>query len=71
MLAKAVNLDGIVRVCPLSTNLLAVNSMLFFPQLSKEFQFPVASFHHAGEMYLIPDLLKKAWVCWSKPLPTY
>ncbi|KAF8801695.1 amidohydrolase [Phlegmacium glaucopus] len=30
-------------------------------RLSNEFQFPVASFHHAGETYLVPDLLKKAW----------
>ncbi|TDL21140.1 hypothetical protein BD410DRAFT_316586 [Rickenella mellea] len=30
-------------------------------RLSHEFEFPVASFHHAGETYLVPDLLKKAW----------
>ncbi|KII89857.1 hypothetical protein PLICRDRAFT_40029 [Plicaturopsis crispa FD-325 SS-3] len=30
-------------------------------RLSNEFQFPVASFHHAGETYLVPDLLKKTW----------
>ncbi|KAF8662710.1 hypothetical protein AX16_001152 [Volvariella volvacea WC 439] len=30
-------------------------------RLSNEFQFPVASFHHAGETYLVPELLKKTW----------
>ncbi|KAF5323787.1 hypothetical protein D9619_012926 [Psilocybe cf. subviscida] len=30
-------------------------------RLSNEFSFPVASFHHAGETYLVPDLLKKTW----------
>ncbi|KAH9484599.1 hypothetical protein JR316_0004081 [Psilocybe cubensis] len=30
-------------------------------RLSNEFKFPVASFHHAGETYLVPDLLKKTW----------
>ncbi|KAJ6538181.1 hypothetical protein DFH09DRAFT_1177759 [Mycena vulgaris] len=29
--------------------------------LSNEFQFPIASIHHAGETYLVPDLLKRAW----------
>ncbi|KAJ6512303.1 hypothetical protein DFH09DRAFT_1197532 [Mycena vulgaris] len=30
-------------------------------RLSNEFKFPIASIHHAGETYLVPDLLKKAW----------
>ncbi|KAH7908517.1 hypothetical protein BJ138DRAFT_1068672 [Hygrophoropsis aurantiaca] len=30
-------------------------------RLTNEFKFPVASFHHAGETYLVPDLLKKTW----------
>lgn len=30
-------------------------------RLTNEFHFPVASFHHAGETYLVPDLLKKTW----------
>ena len=30
-------------------------------KLSNEFKFPVASFHHAGETYLVPDLLKRTW----------
>ncbi|KAI6132248.1 hypothetical protein EDD16DRAFT_1775935 [Pisolithus croceorrhizus] len=30
-------------------------------QLTNEFRFPVASFHHAGETYLVPDLLEKTW----------
>jgi hypothetical protein len=31
-------------------------------RLSNEFKFPIASIHHAGETYLVPELLKKAWV---------
>ncbi|KAJ8473695.1 hypothetical protein ONZ45_g16206 [Pleurotus djamor] len=30
-------------------------------RLSNEFKFPIASFHHAGETYLVPDTLKKTW----------
>ncbi|KAJ7735556.1 hypothetical protein DFH07DRAFT_1065042 [Mycena maculata] len=30
-------------------------------RLSNEFKFPIASIHHAGETYLVPSLLKKAW----------
>ncbi|KAJ3507229.1 hypothetical protein NLJ89_g6423 [Agrocybe chaxingu] len=30
-------------------------------RLSNEFKFPVASFHHGGEAYLISDLLKKTY----------
>ncbi|KAJ7028309.1 hypothetical protein C8F04DRAFT_1291263 [Mycena alexandri] len=30
-------------------------------RLSNEFKFPIASVHHAGEAYLVPDLLKRAW----------
>ncbi|KAF9242017.1 hypothetical protein BU15DRAFT_44398 [Melanogaster broomeanus] len=30
-------------------------------RLTNEFKFPVASYHHAGETYLVPDLLKKTW----------
>lgn len=30
-------------------------------QLTNEFKFPIAAFHHAHEAYLVPDLIKKAW----------
>ncbi|TFY76655.1 hypothetical protein EWM64_g7357 [Hericium alpestre] len=30
-------------------------------RLSNEFKFYIASFHHAAEAYLIPDVLKKMW----------
>jgi hypothetical protein len=33
-----------------------------FGQLTDEFEFPVALFHHAGEAYLVLELLKKTWV---------
>ncbi|KAH8116645.1 composite domain of metallo-dependent hydrolase [Phellopilus nigrolimitatus] len=30
-------------------------------RLTNEFKFPIATFHHAHETYLVPDLLKKAY----------
>lgn len=30
-------------------------------QLTNEFQFPIAAFHHAHETYLVPELLKQAY----------
>ncbi|CAA7260052.1 unnamed protein product [Cyclocybe aegerita] len=30
-------------------------------RLSNEFQFPIASFHHAAEAWLVPDVLKRMW----------
>lgn len=30
-------------------------------RLTEEFQFHLASFHHAAETYLVPDLLKSTW----------
>jgi len=30
-------------------------------QLTNEFKFSIAAFHHAHETYLVPDLLKKAY----------
>lgn len=30
-------------------------------QLTNEFKFPVAAFHHASEAYLIPDVIKRAY----------
>lgn len=32
-----------------------------FIRITNEFKFPVASFHHAGSAYLVPDLLKKTY----------
>lgn len=32
-----------------------------FVQLTNEFKFPVASFHHAASAYLVPDLLKSVY----------
>jgi hypothetical protein len=31
------------------------------PQLSNEFKFPIAAFHHAHEAYLVPNLIKQAY----------
>ncbi|ODN78842.1 hypothetical protein L202_04386 [Cryptococcus amylolentus CBS 6039] len=30
-------------------------------RISNEYQFPIAAFHHAHEVYLVTDLLKQAW----------
>ncbi|KAJ7722728.1 hypothetical protein DFH07DRAFT_1006316, partial [Mycena maculata] len=32
-----------------------------FIRMSNEFQFPVASFHHAHESYLVPEVLKRSY----------
>ncbi|KAI5891592.1 composite domain of metallo-dependent hydrolase [Schizophyllum commune H4-8] len=32
-----------------------------FVRLTNEFKFPLASFHHAHETYLVPDVLKRAY----------
>ncbi|KAJ7510331.1 hypothetical protein B0H11DRAFT_1958549 [Mycena galericulata] len=32
-----------------------------FVRMSNEFQFPIASFHHAHESYLVPEVLKRAY----------
>jgi hypothetical protein len=38
-------------------------------QLTNEFEFPLAAFHHASEAWLVPDLLKKTYVVF--PYPTH
>ncbi|KDQ64250.1 hypothetical protein JAAARDRAFT_64138 [Jaapia argillacea MUCL 33604] len=30
-------------------------------RLTNEFQFPIASFHHASEAWLVPEVLKRTW----------
>ena len=30
-------------------------------KLSNEFKFPIATFHHAAEAYLVPDILKQTY----------
>ncbi|KAF5378365.1 hypothetical protein D9615_008768 [Tricholomella constricta] len=32
-------------------------------RLSNEFKFPISSLHHAGQTYLVPELLKQTWQC--------
>jgi hypothetical protein len=58
---EAVDLDGIVRV-RFFVHMIFGCLMDALGQLTNEFEFPVASFHHAGETYLVPELLKKTWV---------
>ncbi|KAG6841872.1 hypothetical protein C0991_005602 [Blastosporella zonata] len=57
---EATDLDGIVRV----RNVLSLYDGYCdesYAQLSNEFKFPIAAFHHAHETYLVPDLVKKAY----------
>ena len=35
--------------------------LLSCEQITNEFKFPIAAFHHAHETYLVPDVLKKAY----------
>lgn len=63
---EAVDLDDFVRVreCSSENFVSATHSRLTLScwfQLTQEFQFPVAAFHHAHEAYLVPDVLKKAY----------
>lgn len=37
------------------------NYSIILIQLTNEFKFSIAAFHHAHETYLVPDLLKKAY----------
>ena len=45
--------------------------LLSCEQITNEFKFPIAAFHHAHETYLVPDTLKSAYgepVVFSEPL---
>jgi hypothetical protein len=55
---EAVDIDDFVRVC---WRFVIVLNDTYRLQLSNEFQFPVAAFHHASEAYLVPDVLKRAY----------
>ena len=35
--------------------------LIFLPKLSNEFKFPIATFHHAAEAYLVPDVLEQSY----------
>jgi hypothetical protein len=35
--------------------------LIYDYQITNEFKFSIAAFHHAHETYLVPDLLKKAY----------
>jgi len=58
---EAVDLDGLVRVRIISSRYSAILINLSNIQLTNEFKFSIAAFHHAHETYLVPDLLKKAY----------
>ncbi|GAA5993130.1 hypothetical protein JCM10908_001303 [Rhodotorula pacifica] len=51
-------LRGKVKV---NTHCYTIEDLNSFIRLSREFEFPVAAFHHAHETYLVPDLLKETW----------
>ena len=51
-------MDDIVRVG--AGDLCDGGRELMLLQLTNEFSFPIASFHHASEAWLVPDVLKRA-----------
>ncbi|KAF8663419.1 hypothetical protein AX16_000991 [Volvariella volvacea WC 439] len=51
-------LRGRVKVSAHCYETVDLDSMV---RLSKEFKFPISSFHHAAEAYLVPDLLKQTY----------
>ena len=57
---EALDIDNFVRV---NTNIILLIKWHTHrhSQLSHEFQFEVAAFHHAHEAYLVPDVLKRAY----------
>jgi hypothetical protein len=66
---EAVDLDGLIRVSETGGYVVLNGVMLsdisnHIPsstQLSNEFQFPIAAFHHASEAYLTPNLIKNTF----------
>lgn len=61
---EAVDLEAFVRVS--DRTWLNIPSMIniddeLILQLSNEFKFPVAAFHHSHEAYLVPEVLKQAY----------
>jgi len=60
MCQKATDLDAFVRVRVLYYSY-TIHNQSDRVQLSNEFQFPIAAFHHASEAYLVPDLLKQSF----------
>ena len=57
---EEVDLDAFIRVSFIE-HAVHYNLTGLYRQLSNEFEFPIAAFHHAMETYLVPDLLKKAY----------
>jgi hypothetical protein len=56
---EAVDFDGMIRV---RTSQILVSQIIHsYLQLTNEFKFSIAAFHHAHEAYLVPDLLKKMY----------
>lgn len=56
---EPVDLDGIVRVNAFICSSYDLRrAKRHTSQLTQEFKFPIASFHHAHEAYLVPDALK-------------
>lgn len=39
----------------------SLRSNIRYFQVSNEFKFPIAAFHHASEAYLVPDVIKRAY----------
>ena len=57
---ETTDLDGLSRVSPPLLLLLEnVNAQRL--QISNEFKFPIATFHHAHETYLVPNVLRNTY----------
>lgn len=54
---EVVDLDGMIRVSAYFDTF--QQNPFQCTQLSNEFKFPIASFHHASEAWLVPELLKR------------
>lgn len=58
---ETVDLDDMVRVSTMSPKLKRTVFLRMTSQITNEFQFSIAAFHHAHETYLVPETLKSAY----------
>ena len=58
---ETVDLDDMVRVSSCFPLIYLKSLLLTHSQITNEFQFSIAAFHHAHETYLVPETLKKAY----------
>ena len=59
---ETVDLDDMVRVgAKFDEQPTSIANNLLCSQITNEFQFSIAAFHHAHETYLVPETLKAAY----------